>query len=264
MKACKTLLLLIFLLSCQIAFTQTINSSITIRFSGGRAVVSGIVGDDFVKKEVIEKIKTQLGDNADFSKLIIQRDAEPFRIDWQTELDKSLLKIKGWKSGVFIFSNKRSFTDKNYPPLREEITGAEISLIDGQKVFLKNYKNKLVVLFFLETWLRPGRTEAVVLNEFYRNVSSRRIEIIGVSTETAPTEKKDFRSLFRQLNIQYKFGWTDSKIFSFFTEFSKFQGIPQTFLILNGRLHAVFIGGGPKTMDKLKETIIKTLDENNL
>ena len=264
MKACKTLLLLIFLLSCQIAFTQTFNSSITIRVSGGRAVVSGIVGDDFVKKEVIENIKTQLGGDADFSKLTIQRDAEPFRIEWRTELDKSLLKIKSWKSGVFIFSNKRSFADKNYPPLREEIAGAEISLIDGQKVSLKDYKNKLVVLFFLETWLGPGRTEAVELNEFYRGVSSRNIEIIGVSTETAPTEKKNFRSLFRQLDIQYKFGWTDSKIFPFITEISKFQGIPQTFIILNGRLHAVFIGSGPKTMEKLKETIIKTLDENNL
>jgi peroxiredoxin len=264
MKACKILLLLIFLLSCQIAFTQTLNSSITIRMSGGRVVVSGIVPDDFVKKEVIEKIKTQLGGNADFSKLTIQRSAEPFRIDWRTELDKSLLKIKGWESGVFIFSNSKTLADKIYPLLPEEIANAEFLLTNGQRVSLKDYKNKVVVLFLFASWVAPGIEQAAQLNNFYRTVSSRNIEIIGINADDDPNEKREFPKLGKKLNLQYKLGFMNTNLFPQFVAISKLNGIPQTFIVVNGRLRGVFTGGSPRIQRKLEETVLEILDENNL
>jgi hypothetical protein len=261
MKTGKTLLLLIFLLACQTVFAQRVNSSVTIRIDRGKYAVSGVVSNDFVKNAVVEKIKMRLGGNVDFGKLTVRPEADLFLNDWQIELDKSLLKIKSWKSGVFIFSNQ---ADKNYPPLPEKITNARFLLADGRSASLNDYKNKLVVLFFNETWNAPGNRQAGELNKFYPGVYSRRVEIISLSVETSPDEKKSYRELYKAFNIQYKFGWANEQMLRDFTEISKFPGIPQTFLIFNGKLHGIFLGSGPKTMEKLKETIGKTLDANNL
>lgn len=264
MKVGKMLLLLIFLMSCRAVYPQTVNSSVTIRIDRGKYMVSGVVPSDSIKTEVVEKIKTSLGGSPDFGKLIVQRDAKYFYPGWQAELDKSLPKIKSWKSGVFIFSHNKAEDRKNYPPLPEKIANARILLNDGRTVTVKDYKDTLVVLFFTETWLGPGRPLTTDLNQFYQGVSSRRIEIIAVSTEISSREKKDFRELFKQFNVQYKFGWVDEQMLSDIYDISKLRAIPQTFVILNGRLHGVFTGSSPRVMGLLKELITQTLDENNL
>ncbi len=263
MKTCKTLLLLIFLLSCQTAIAQTVNSSITIKINGGNYAVSGVVSNDPVKSEVIEKIKARLGEKADFSRLIVQSNAVFFQADWQAELDAALLKIKSWKSGVFIFGN-RKLTDKDYPALPEKIADAEIILDGGKQVSLKDYKNKVVVLFLFASWVAPGIRQAVEMNKFYQTISSRNVEIIGISVDDDLDEKRSFPKIFETYNLQYKLGWMDTKLFPQFVAISRLNGVPQAFVVFNGRLRGVFTGGAPMVQRKLEETILKILDEENL
>ena len=264
MNACRLLLLLWLLLFCQSVFAQTVNSSVTIRIDGESYVVSGIVPNDSVKEEVIEKIKTRLGGKVDFGQLTVRREAEFFEPDWQTNLDESLQKIKDWKSGVLIFSNGKNPVDKNYPPLPADIANARFTLTDGQNVSLDDFPNKVVVLFLFATWVAPGQKQAEQLNDFYKTVASRNIEIIGIDIEDDPAEREAFQMLAERLDLQFKLGWMDPKLFPHFVKITKLNGVPQTFIVLNGRLHAVFSGYSDKVAAKLKETIIKTLDENDL
>jgi peroxiredoxin len=264
MKIRRMLLLAIFLLSCQTAFSQTVSSSITIKINRGSYVVSGVVTSDSVKNQVAEKVKSELGGNADLSKIRVSPGAKPFKADWLAEFDKSLAKIKTWKSGVVIFSNSESQINNSFPLLPEEIANAKIVLSDGQTISPKDYKNKVVVLFLFASWVTPGIDQAQKLNEFYQTISARNIEMIGMDTDDDPGEKDAFPQVFKKYNLKFKLGWMDSKRFPAFVRISKLDGIPQTFVIFNGRLRGVFTGGGTKTTEKLKETILKILDENNL
>lgn len=254
-------LLGIFLLFCQSVFAQAVNSSVTIRIDRGNYVVSGVVSNSSIKNSMIEKIKTELGANADFSRLDVQPNAGDFEIGWSAELDAALQKIKSWKSGVFIFSNRKRAPQGDLP---QEIIGARFSLANGREASLEDYKNKVVVLFFNEAWNYPGNLQMEELNKFYPQISSRNVEIISLSIETSADEKKRFRQLHKMFATQYRFGWTEEKLFDGFVKISKVPAIPQTFVILNGKYYGFFIGYAPKIMDDLKQTIIKTLDENNL
>lgn len=264
MKAFQTVLLAVLLLFCPAAFAQTVNSSVTIKVDRGNYTVSGVVADEAYKNEIINRVKAQLGGSADFSRLSVSANAEPFRNDWLAEFDKTLLKIKQWRTGVEIFSNAERLKDRTFMPLSAEIMNARFLLSDGQTVSLKDYPNKVVVLFFLESWAAPVISQAAILNEIYAKISSRNIEIIGLSSETEPEDRNALRKFFEKQNLQFKFGWTDSEMFQNFVKISKLNGVPQAFIILDGKLHGVFAGGGTRTTERLKETILKTLDDNNL
>ncbi len=263
MKSCKILLFAIFLLFCQTAFAQTVNSSVTIKIGSGNYVVSGVVSNEFVKNTVIEKIKTRLGANADFSRLTVQSSAGYFEAGWQAELDAALLKIKSWKSGVFIFGNRKLPTT-NYPPLPAEIADARFLLTGGQTVSVKDYPNKVVILFLFATWCKPCIEQAEVLSRIYSKINSPSIEIIAIDVEDAPQDKADLRKFLARNNFKYKFGWTSENVVQSFIKITRLNGIPQVLLTVNGRLHGVFSGGGQVVNRKLEETILKALDENNL
>src|SRR5215207_6281251 len=111
MKLGKVFLsLALTLLSVQMLSAQTANnnSSVKINVKNGKYTVSGTLTDENTKSEIIEKIKNQLGSATDFSALKIDSAAEPFAEDWRKNFDKSLLKLKNWKSGVFIFAANRA------------------------------------------------------------------------------------------------------------------------------------------------------------
>ena len=150
MKACKTLFLLSLLLFCRAIWTQTVDSSITIKVTNESYIVSGVVRSEYVRNEVVEQIKARFGAKADFKRLTIQPDAQSFQTGWQAQLETVLLKIKDWRSGVFVFGNQVS--PGNYPPLPETIASARFTLTDGQTVSLEDFSNKVAVLLLFATW----------------------------------------------------------------------------------------------------------------
>ena len=264
MKTCKIILLTVFLLFCQNVFAQTVKSSITIKINGDKYIVSGVVSSDSVKNEIIEKVKTQLGSNAEFSKIRVQTDAAPFQAYWQTNFDESIAKVKEWKSGVLIFGDDQTQLRPGYPPLPKELANAQIVLLDGQTVSPKDYNNKLVVLFLFATWSQPAIKQMDELNDFYKTASWRNVEVIGIDIDEDPDEKTNLPKFAEKRNLQFTLGFMKPESFNDFVKISKLNGIPQAFVIFNGKLRGVFTGGATQTTEKLKETILKILDENNL
>jgi peroxiredoxin len=255
MKLGKVFLSLAFIvLSVQLLSAQTANnSSVKINVKNGQYIVSGVVTDENTKSEIAGKIKNQLGNTIDFSALKINSTAEPFAVDWRKNFDKSLLKLKNWKSGVFIFTANRADSSPNLP---DDILNAEIFLIDRKApVRIADYRNKTIVLFFLEAWCSPCLWQANELKDFYSEISPDDIEIIGVSTDAEQSEQ--FGELNRRLKFNYKIGRADKKLLEAAMNISKFPGIPQTFVIRDGRLYGVFNGASPVIYSKLTETILE-------
>jgi thiol-disulfide isomerase/thioredoxin len=233
MKISISAIFLFFLLSCQFVFSQTtkLNSSISIKVEKGNYFVSGIVADENLKREILEKVKIQLGDTVDFTRLKTKPNAKPFETDWRKQFDATLPKLKSWKSGVFILSGNIDKNNKDLLRLPEDILNAKFTLTNNESVSLTDYKNKVVVLFFFESWCGPCRVQADELIEFYSKISSPDLEIIGLSMETSENEKKDFRTFVRQHKYNYKMGWADNQLIEYFIKISKLNGIPQSFII---------------------------------
>ena len=65
-----------------------------------------------------------------------------------------------------------------------------------------------------------------------------------------------------EMKLNYQMAYADTQMMKEFLNISKFQGIPQSFLIdREGRLRGVFLGGGPKVIGTMKETVEKVVNE---
>jgi thiol-disulfide isomerase/thioredoxin len=257
MKLGKVFLSLAFIvLFVQALSAQTANnnSSIKINVKNGKYTVSGRLTDENTKSEIVGKIKNQLGDTADFSALKVDSAAEPFAADWRKNFDKSLLKLKNWKSGVFIFTADP--TADTYPNAPDEILNARIFPLDSRiPVRIADYRNRTVVLFFLASWCSPCVQQADVLQELYPEVSSSGVEIIGVNADS--DDNVQFKKFVRLRNYSYKMAEANENLYAAALKISKFAGIPQAFLIRDGKLYAVFTGNSPQVVKKLKEKILE-------
>jgi peroxiredoxin len=254
----KVFLLLAFIALCsaQLISAQSPNngSSIKIEIKNYRYIVTGAVSSEVVKSEIVGKVNETSRNNADFSGLKIDANVKAFAADWQKSFDKALFKSKLWKSGVFIFTANQ--TSNEYPNLPDEILNAEIFLIDDKKpIKISDYRNKTVVLFFLAHWCRPCIQQALTLKEFYPQISSNGVEIIGVNADAGDDE--EFKKFVSQSKFNYKTALANENLFKAALNISKFQGIPQAFLIRDGKLYGIFFGNAPNTVKKLKETTLE-------
>lgn len=153
-----------------------------------------------------------------------------------------------------------SAAKNEYPPAPTAVMQTEIKDVDGNAFKLDDKKGKVVLVNLWATWCGPCRAEMpelVALQDKYRD---KNFEIIGLDTdEETPEEIKTFA---QSMKLNYQLGYADAKLMREFLKISKFEGIPQSFLIdRDGRLRNVFVGGGSKIVNQLKEAVEKTVTE---
>ncbi len=97
----------------------------------------------------------------------------------------------------------------------------------GNKIDLKEYHGKLVVINFWATWCKPCRREMPSLDNLYQNSSFNNLKVFAVNMEQPnPVKTKNF---FTVLNIKKLEIFFDPKL-NFVKEF-KLRGVPTTVLI---------------------------------
>lgn len=159
-------------------------------------------------------------------------------------------------------TEKNQTTGKNndYPPAPAAVSQAEIKTIDGNSFKVEDKKGKVILLNLWATWCGPCRAEMPELIELQNKYKDKNFEIVGLNSDDETTEQiKDFAG---KMNLNYTLGWADPKLMSELLRISKFNGIPQSYMIdRNGKLRGVFTGGGPKVIAQLKETADKVINE---
>ncbi len=151
-----------------------------------------------------------------------------------------------------------------YPNVPEKLLNTEITLIDDdKKIKLSDYKNDLIVLSFVAEWAKPARITVSDLKTLYTE-KLKTVRIIAVATEDGKSDKLNFKR-FAELNkIQFQAGWADENFINKFFEISKFNGIPQSFLIKDGKLRGIFITSSPKVRTALVNLVRKISAEEDL
>ena len=116
----------------------------------------------------------------------------------------------------------------------------------GNKVNLKNYNGKLIIINFWATWCSPCKKEMPSLDSLYLDNNFKNLEIFAVNMEQPnPIKAKKF---FNELNIK-KLEIFFDKDLNFVKEF-KLRGVPTTILINKEGKEFARIIGEANFMDK--------------
>lgn len=147
-----------------------------------------------------------------------------------------------------------------YPPIPSAMATAEIKNLDQSTFNLEGKKGNVVLVNLWATWCGPCRGEMPHLIEMQENYGNKNFEIIGLNTDDESVE--DINRFVEQMKLNYKIAYADGALMRELVNISKFQGIPQSFLIdREGRLRGVFLGGGKKVITTMKETVEKVVNE---
>jgi thiol-disulfide isomerase/thioredoxin len=147
-----------------------------------------------------------------------------------------------------------------YPPIPVAMAQTEIKKTDETSFRLEDKKGKVVLVNLWATWCGPCRGEMPHLVEMQETYSDKGFEIIGLDVDPEPVE--DINEFAKTMKLNYQLGWAERELVGEFYRISKFDGIPQSFLIdRDGNLRGVFLGGGKKVISTMKETVEKVVNE---
>lgn len=154
--------------------------------------------------------------------------------------------------GAIVDKGKSGNLEMPAETLQSVLTAA-----DGSNFSLQDYKGKVVLINFWATWCRPCREEMPGLAKIQGEFKDKGFEVIGVNAdkdEDLPTVK-DFST---KMNLNYKLAKAEDDFLKHFLEISKADAIPQSFLInRDGKVTAGWVGGGPKTVAEIRESVGK-------
>ena len=109
----------------------------------------------------------------------------------------------------------------------------------GNKISLKEYHGKLVIINFWATWCAPCKKEMPSLDKLYQNSDFKNLEVFAVNMEEPNKEKT--KKFFENLKIKKLEIFFDHDL-DFVKEF-KLRGVPTTVLInKQGKEFARIIG----------------------
>lgn len=157
-------------------------------------------------------------------------------------------------------NNSQTSKNSEYPMLPSALLKTEIKKIDDTTFKLEDKKGSVILLNLWATWCGPCRGEMPHLIEMEDKFKSNKFEIVGLNTDDESVE--DINKFAAEMKLNYQQAYASGDMMKEFLTISKFQGIPQSFLIdREGRLRGVFLGGGPKVIGTMKETVEKIVAE---
>ena len=259
MKTFYFSIITIILLSFQSLYAQIVSSSITVKKNNETYFVSGIVSNEQVKNQILEIIKNQTAGNINASGLKVDSNAVYLSGDWQTIFTKQISKIKNLKSAFVQFTDKTDPSE--YPDVPEQLLNTEILLTKTSgKIKLADYKDNVIILSFVAEWSSPDRETVLDLNKLHAE-KLKDLRIIAISIDNVKSDIWKFQKFAKVNNIKFQTGWANQNFIDKFFEISKFNGVPQSFVIKNGKLRGVFVGYSTKVNETLVNLVRKISNE---
>lgn len=155
-------------------------------------------------------------------------------------------------------ANKKD--NSEFPPIASAIAQTEIKKIDDTTFTLEDKKGKVILVNLWATWCGPCRGEMPHLVEMQETYGGKGFEVIGLDIDPEPVE--EITEFAKTMKLNYQLGWAEKPLVAEFYGISKFNAIPQSFLIdRENRLRGVFLGGGKKVIGTMKETVEKVVNE---
>ncbi|MEQ1605644.1 MAG: TlpA disulfide reductase family protein [Pyrinomonadaceae bacterium] len=153
-----------------------------------------------------------------------------------------------------------------YPPLASGLAEADFELLDGSKFKISEKKGKVLLLNIWGTWCGPCREEMPHLVEMQNKYAAQGLEVIGLNIgdgSGTPESVEQIKAFVEKMKLNYTIARSPNSSTIQFYQISKQQVVPQTLLVdREGHLRGVFVGGGQRVVDSMKNTLDKTMAES--
>ena len=254
------LVLPIFVALSSLIFGQTKESFVTIKTHGGKCVVSGVVSDNKTKESVIQIVGSKCAGTVDANSLVVDYLVKLFKYNWEKNFKNSIAALKPNSDGLLLFKLPERNVNGEYPSLPQEILESKIVFLDGTERKLADLSNGFLLVYLMEDWAKPVRTQLPVLIRLHREYADFGFHIVGISTDTERASRRSLAKLAKETNIPFSVGRAEASLSLAFARISRQEAVPQAFLIKSNRLRAVFVGGGPHVERMLNESVKSIVD----
>ncbi len=148
----------------------------------------------------------------------------------------------------------------DYPPIAVAVAQADLKNLDGTTFKVADKKGKVLLLNMWATWCGPCRAEMPSLVKMQEEHRDSGLEVIGLNTDDERVE--DINSFAGEMKLNYTLVWADTAIQAALLKISKFNGIPQSFVVdREGNLRGVFRGANPADIKKMEELVEMVVNE---
>jgi thiol-disulfide isomerase/thioredoxin len=148
----------------------------------------------------------------------------------------------------------------DYPPIASAVAQADIKNLDGTTFKVADKKGKVLLLNMWATWCGPCRAEMPTLVRMQDAHRDKGFEVIGLNTDDETVA--DINKFAADMKLNYTLVWADTALQAALLNISKFNGIPQSFIVdREGNLRGVFRGANPADVKKMEELIELIVNE---
>lgn len=153
----------------------------------------------------------------------------------------------------------------DFPPLASGLADAEIEMLDGTKFKISHRKGKVLLVNIWGTWCGPCIAEMPHLIELQNTHGDGGFEVIGLNIGDgagSPEPLDDIKEFVAKQKLNYTIAIASNSVSNQFNAITREQVVPQTILVdRQGRLRGVFVGGGPRIFNSMKENVAKIMGE---
>jgi len=153
-----------------------------------------------------------------------------------------------------------------YPILNSSIANAPLEQLDGTKIKASDRKGNILLLNLWATWCGPCRSEMPHLVEMHDKYRDAGFQVLGLDVGDGngnPESVEDIKKFAAKMKLNYELFRISNETVAEFYKLNKFEGVPQTILVdRQGRLRGVFLGGGERVINTMKQTVDKVIAES--
>lgn len=148
----------------------------------------------------------------------------------------------------------------DFPPAPDGIVKSDLRALEGENFKIGDFKGDVVLVNLWATWCAPCIKEMPHLIALQEKYGEKGFRVVGLNTDDESVE--DVKAFVEKQNLNYKIGWANEDVQKDFYGITELPGIPQSIIInRNGNMTGVFRGGGPEVIEKMIETVDKTMAE---
>ena len=148
----------------------------------------------------------------------------------------------------------------DYPPIATAVAQSDLKNLDGTTFKVADKKGKVLLLNMWATWCGPCRAEMPTLVRMQDAHGAKGLEVIGLNTDDETVD--DINKFAAEMKLNYTLVWADTALQAALLNISKFNGIPQSFIVdRDGNLRGVFRGANPADIKKMEELVEMIVNE---
>ncbi|MGI8544408.1 MAG: TlpA disulfide reductase family protein [Aridibacter sp.] len=160
--------------------------------------------------------------------------------------------------------NEKSSDEKaendDFPTAPDVIVKTDLRAMDGENFKVEDFKGDVILVNLWATWCGPCIKEMPELVAMQEKYGDKGFKVIGLNTSDEPPEL--VKAFVEKQKLNYKIGWATDEVRDKFFQLSEMSGIPQSIIInRNGNMVGLFRGGGSEAVQKMIETVDKTMAE---